>query len=262
MPISDDERSHLRDRFVEYRRTGDPAIRDELAEAHLRLAHHLARRFANRGVPLDDLRQVAAVGLLKSIERFEPERGLEFSTFATPTIVGELKRHFRDKGWSVRVPRRVQELHIRINQLVSELTNANGQSPTIAELAQAARASEEEVLEAMEASQAYRTTSIDAPTPGDDGQAMVSQLGEEESGLFHTENRMLVERLVESLAPREKLMVQLRFYEEMTQSEIADRLGISQMHVSRLLARCLEQFRIILEAEGVDHVPDRPGRDT
>lgn len=256
MPISDDERARLRARFDEYRASGDQAIRDELIESHLRLAVHLARRFDNRGVPFDDLVQVASLGLVKAVERFEPERGLEFSTFATPTIVGELKRHFRDKGWSVRVPRRVQELHVRLNTLVNELTHQLGRSPSIAELAGAARVSEEEVLEALEASQAYRSTSIDASgNDDDDGRSIAAQLGEDDLGPIHIENRLVVERLLRTLAPREQLMLRLRFFEELTQSEIAERLGISQMHVSRLLARCLEQLRIRLTAEGIDTDP-------
>lgn len=255
MPISDDERAHLRRRFDEYRQSGDVAIRDELAEAHLRLAVHLARRFDNRGVPLDDLVQVASLGLLKAIERFEPERGLEFSTFATPTIIGELKRHFRDKGWSVRVPRRVQELHVRLNTLVNELTQQLGRSPSIPELALAARASEEEVLEAMEASQAYRSASLDIPDEDGGTSSSQAHLGQVDDGPLHIENKLVVERLLASLPPREQLMMRLRFFEELTQSEIADRLGISQMHVSRLLARCLDQFRDRLAAEGIDHDP-------
>src|SRR3954465_2964197 len=135
MSLDDHERGALRQRFVEYRTTRNRSVRDELIEAHLRLAEHLARRFANRGVATDDLIQVASLGLLKAVERFEPERGLEFSTFATPTIVGELKRYFRDKGWAVRVPRRVQELHVRLNALVGDLTHSLGRSPTVAELA-------------------------------------------------------------------------------------------------------------------------------
>lgn len=242
MAIDDDERRRLRGRFEAYRATGDLAIRDELAAAHLRLAVHLARRFSHRGVPVDDLEQVASLGLLKAIDRFEPDRGLEFSTFATPTIVGELKRHFRDKGWAVRVPRRVQELHVRLNTLVSQLTQDLGRSPTIDELATAARTSPEEVLEAMEAAQAYRSSSIDARGDDDDA-GPVPQLGTEDRALFATENRLLVEGLLAGLAPRDQLMLRLRFYEEMTQSEIAERLGISQMHVSRLLTRCLEDLR-------------------
>ncbi len=250
MTLDDAERAVLRGKFVEYGRTGDRAVRDELIEAHLRLAEHLARRFSNRGVALDDLIQVASLGLVKAVERFEPERGLEFSTFATPTIVGELKRHFRDKGWSVRVPRRVQELHVEINTLVGELTQRLGRSPTIAELAGMATTSEEEVLEAMEAAQAYRSTSIDAPTGSgdDDSRGLAAQLGDEDVNLFDAENRLLIADLLTSLPKREQLMLRLRFYEGMTQSQIADRLGISQMHVSRLLAKSLGLLR-----ERVEH---------
>ena len=254
MTISDGERAMLRQRFDDYRTTGDLAIRDELIRAHLRLAVHLARRFDNRGVPFDDLVQVASVGLVKAVERFEPERGLEFSTFATPTIIGELKRHFRDKGWSVRVPRRIQELHVRLHGLVNDLTQRLGRSPSIPELAQAARASEEEVLEALEASYAYRSVSLDE-VPAVAGTSLASVLGTHDAGPGRVENELLVERLLAALPPRERLIVRLRFFDELTQSEIADRLGISQMHVSRLLARCLDQMRSRLATEGVDHDP-------
>jgi RNA polymerase sigma-B factor len=260
VPISEDERERLRRRFDDYRRTGDPAIRDELVAAHLRLAVHLARRFDNRGVPLDDLVQVASLGLLRAVERFDTERSLEFSTFATPTIVGELKRHFRDKGWSVRVPRRVRELHVRLNSLVGELTHRLGRSPTIAELAMAARTSEEEVLEAMEAAQAYRSASLDAPEHDDAPPGADIALGRTDQDLFQVEDKLEVERLLAELAPREQLMVRLRFFEEMTQSEIARRLGISQMHVSRLLNRCLDRLRESAEVDGPrDDVADEDG---
>jgi RNA polymerase sigma-B factor len=244
MALDDQERARLRARFLDYHRTGDRELRDELIEAHLRLAEHLARRFANRGVALDDLVQVASLGLLKAVERFEPERGLEFSTFATPTIVGELKRHFRDKGWAVRVPRRVQELHVELNTLVSELTQTLGRSPTITELAQMARTSEEDVLEAMEAAQAYRSASLDAPTGNDsNGHDLADELGEIDPDLFNAENRVLLAGLLVHLPKREQLMLQLRYFEGMTQSQIADRLDISQMHVSRLLTKSLTLLR-------------------
>lgn len=244
MAISDEERARLRGLFVEYQTSRDVGVRDQIVEGHYRLARHLARRFENRGVALDDLEQVAALGLLKAVERFEPERGIEFSTFATPTILGELKRYFRDKGWAVRVPRRVQELHMRVNAVVNELTNQLGRSPSIAEVAQAARSSEDEVLEAMEASQAYRSAPLESSSADSDaGTFEGSHLAYDDDGPFQVENRMLVEELLDSLPPREQLMVRLRFYEEMTQSEIAERLDISQMHVSRLLSRCLEQLR-------------------
>jgi RNA polymerase sigma-B factor len=243
--LADDERERLRALFEEYDRTRDRAIRDELIECHLRLAEHLARRFANRGVALDDLVQVASLGLVKAVERFEPERGLEFSTFATPTIVGELKRHFRDKGWAVRVPRRVQELHSQINSLVGELTQRLGRSPTIIELAKASGTSEEEVLEAMEAAQAYRSASIDAPAPGGDdaGGGLAAHLGDDDARLFEAENRVLITGLLTTLPKREQLMLTMRFYQGMTQSQIAERLGISQMHVSRLLNKSLRLLR-------------------
>ncbi len=254
MGFDDSEREELRRVFVEFRATGDPARRDELIRAHLRLAEHLARRFDHRGVPLDDLVQVASLGLVKAVDRFEPERGLEFSTFATPTIVGELKRYFRDKGWSVRVPRRVQELHVELNSLVNELTQQLGRSPTVAELAVRAQTSEEQVLEAMEASQAYRSASIDAPAGeaegDDDDRRLGDQLGDVDLDLLHAENRMVVAELLDLLPPRERLIVQLRFYEGMTQSQIADRLGISQMHVSRLLTKSFGLLRPRLHPPG------------
>lgn len=252
MSLDEAEREHLRERFREFQETGDQAIRDELIEAHLRLAEHLARRFDNRGVPLEDLVQVASLGLVKAVERFEPERGLEFSTFATPTIVGELKRHFRDKGWAVRVPRRIQELHVEINGLVGTLTQRLGRSPTIDELARASGTSEEEVLEAMEAAQAYRSASIDAPSGGEEsGLGLAGQLGDDDDNLFAAENKMLVADLIETLPKREQLLMRLRFYDGMTQTQIAERLGISQMHVSRLLSRSLAQLRERLEHEGL-----------
>ena len=207
------------------------------------LAEYLARRFTNRGEPLDDLIQVAALGLLKAVDRFDPERGLEFSTYATPTIVGELKRHFRDKGWAVRVPRRVQELHLRLGSVVSILSQELGRSPTIGQIAQSAAVSEEEVLEAIEAGHAYRFTSLDAPAGNDEELSLSSELGAEDQGLIDSEHRVALSPLIAQFPPRERMILHLRFFEGMTQSEIASRLGISQMHVSRLLARALTQLR-------------------
>src|SRR5213596_897088 len=186
-------RDELRQKFAEYAESRDQALRDELIAAHLGLAEYLARRFANRGEPLDDLVQVALLGLLKAVERFDPSRGLEFSTFATPTIVGELKRHFRDKGWAVRVPRRVQELHLRMGTVVNALSQELGRSPTIPEIARRADVSVDEVLEAMEAGRAYRFSSIDAPAGDDDDRApspAAAQLGEDDTGLEEVEQRM------------------------------------------------------------------------
>ena len=250
MAFDADERDDLRRKFREYADTKDPALREELVTAHIGLAEYLARRFTNRGEPLDDLVQVASLGLLKAVDRFDPERGLEFSTYATPTIVGELKRHFRDKGWAVRVPRRVQELHLRLGSVVSVLSQELGRSPTIGEIAQAASVSEEDVLEAIEAGHAYRFTSLDAPSGSDDEGTLATQLGEDDQALIDSEHRVALSPLIARFPPRERTILHLRFFEGLTQSEIAGRLGISQMHVSRLLARSLAQLRASAEDEG------------
>ena len=228
-------------RFVEYRRTRDRAIRNQLVQDHMRLAEFLARRFTNRGEPLDDLRQVALVGLVKAVERFEPDRGLQFSSFATPTIQGELKRHFRDKGWAVRVPRRVQELHLELDRTIGALSQELGRPPTPNEIAQRAGVDEEEVLESMEASSLYRLSSLDSGRPDDDGGGSPSErIGGPDEELDAVENRVAVGELLSILPAREQKIVYLRFFEGLTQSEIAEQIGISQMHVSRLLVRSLE----------------------
>src|SRR6476659_88121 len=168
MSFDPSEREELRRKFVEFAETRDQALRDRLIEAHMGLAEYLARRFANRGEPLDDLVQVASLGLVKAVERFDPSRGLEFTTFATPTIVGELKRHFRDKGWAVRVPRRVQELHLRVTKVIDDLSLEMGRSPLIPEIAHRAGISEDEVIEAIDAGSAYRSASLDAGRSDDE----------------------------------------------------------------------------------------------
>ena len=246
MTLSPRERARSQALFVEYHRTRDLEARDELVALNLRLALHLARRFDHRGIPLDDLEQVASLGLLHAIDRFDPTRGVEFSTFATPTILGELRRHFRDRGWAVRVPRRVQELHVRLGTLLADLTQDLGRSPTIAELAAASGASSEEVLEAMEASLAYRSRSIDGSRPDD--RDPPTALGSDDLELFRAEDRVLVAELLAELPQREQLIIRLRYFDEMTQQQIADRLGISQMQVSRLLTKCLEELRRRSEA--------------
>jgi RNA polymerase sigma-B factor len=225
----------------------DPArqeIRGRLVEAHLPLVEHLARRFRNRGEPLDDLVQVATIGLIKSVDRFDPERGVEFSTYATPTIVGEIKRHFRDKGWAVRVPRRLQELRLSLSAATSELSQRNGRAPTVHELAGHLNLSEEEVLEGLESANAYSTLSLDVPEAGDDdAPAVADSLGTDDEGLEGVEYRESLKPLLAKLPPREKRILLLRFFGNMTQSQIAEEVGISQMHVSRLLARTLSQLR-------------------
>jgi RNA polymerase sigma-B factor len=245
------ERAEVREKFTELAATGDRRIRDELVEAHIGLAEYLARRFANRGEPLDDLVQVALIGLVKAVNRFDPNRGVEFSTYATHTIAGELKRHFRDKGWAVRAPRRMQELYLRLTQVVSSLGQQLGRSPTIGELATETQVSEEEVLEALEAGQAYRFASLDVPKGGsDDGDTLGEGLGEDDPGIANAESRVVLSPLMARLPARQRQIIRLRFFEGLTQSEIASRLGISQMHVSRLLARSVAELRAAgLEAD-------------
>lgn len=225
-------------------------VRDELVEMHLPLVEYLARRFRNRGEPLDDLIQVATIGLIKSVDRFDLGRGVEFSTYATPTIVGEIKRHFRDKGWAIRVPRRLQELKLALTKATSELSQRLGRSPTVAELAGHLGMSEEEVLEGLESANAYSAVSLDAPDGGDeDAPAVADTLGAEDESLEGVEYRESLKPLLDQLPPREKRILLLRFFGNMTQSQIAADLGISQMHVSRLLARTLTQLRAGLLAD-------------
>jgi RNA polymerase sigma-B factor len=240
------DREELKQLFITYRRNGERAVRDELAEAHLALATHLAKRFDRRGEPLEDLVQVASLGLLKAIDRYDPDRGVEFSTFAVPTIVGELKRHFRDRAWTLRVPRRVQELHLELGVAVSTLTHELHRSPTIDELADRVGASTEDVLQAMEVGNAYRSDSLDAPIPGggnDQPNSLSARLGEEDPNLDEVVERSEISSLLDTLPERERTIIVLRFFAGLTQSEIAERIGISQMQVSRLLSRTLEQLR-------------------
>jgi len=249
------DRAHARDLFGQLATLdeSDPRrqrVRDELVEMHLPLVEYLARRFRNRGEPLDDLVQVATIGLIKSVDRFDLERGVEFSTYATPTIVGEIKRHFRDKGWAIRVPRRLQELKLSLAKATSDLSQKNGRAPTVAELAAHLEMSEEDILEGLESANAYSAVSLDAPDAGDDDSpAVADSLGTTDDSLEGVEYRESLKPLLEKLPPREKKILLLRFFGNMTQSQIAAELGISQMHVSRLLARTLAQLRQGLLAE-------------
>ncbi|MFF4758666.1 RNA polymerase sigma factor SigF [Streptomyces sp. NPDC001292] len=242
------DRSGARAMFVELRalKEGSPQyaeLRNQLVRMHLPLVEHLARRFRNRGEPLDDLTQVATIGLIKSVDRFDPDRGVEFSTYATPTVVGEIKRHFRDKGWAVRVPRRLQELRLALTTATAELSQLHGRSPTVHELAEKLAISEEEVLEGLESANAYSTLSLDVPDTDDESPAVADTLGAEDEALEGVEYRESLKPLLEDLPPREKRILLLRFFGNMTQSQIAQEVGISQMHVSRLLARTLAQLR-------------------
>jgi RNA polymerase sigma-B factor len=249
------DRTRARELFVQLSNLpeDDPArarLRDELVELHLPLVEYLARRFRNRGEMLDDLIQVATIGLIKSVDRFDLERGVEFSTYATPTIVGEIKRHFRDKGWAIRVPRRLQELKLALTKATSELSQRNGRAPTVHELAEHLGMSEEEVLEGLESANAYSAVSLDAPDGGDDDSpAVADSLGMVDEALEGVEYRESLKPLLEKLPAREKKILMLRFFGGITQSQIAAELGISQMHVSRLLARTLAQLREGLLAE-------------
>jgi RNA polymerase sigma-B factor len=242
------DRSGARALFLELRglKEGSPEyaeLRNRLVRMHLPLVEHLARRFRNRGEPLDDLTQVATIGLIKSVDRFDPDRGVEFSTYATPTVVGEIKRHFRDKGWAVRVPRRLQELRLALTTATAELSQLHGRSPTVHELAEKLAISEEEVLEGLESANAYSTLSLDVPDTDDESPAVADTLGAEDEALEGVEYRESLKPLLEDLPPREKRILLLRFFGNMTQSQIAQEVGISQMHVSRLLARTLAQLR-------------------
>ncbi|MGB0191519.1 RNA polymerase sigma factor SigF [uncultured Nocardioides sp.] len=224
------------------------AARDALVRLHLPLVEHCARRFRNRGEPFEDLVQVGTIGLIKSVDRFDTGRGVEFSTYATPTIIGEIKRYFRDKGWAIRVPRRLQELRMQIGTATAELTQSLGRSPTAAELAGHIGCTVEEIVEGIESSNAYSTLSLDASDDSDDGAAsMLDALGEVDAGLEHVEVRESIKPLLDQLDAREKKILLLRFFKNMTQSQIAEEIGVSQMHVSRLLNRTLEQLRSSLQ---------------
>jgi RNA polymerase sigma-B factor len=248
----------ITDQFRQFALTRDGALRDQLVEAHLDLARHLAWRFVNRGEAFDDLFQVASLALVKAVDRFDPEQGVAFSTFGTRTIVGELKRHFRDKGWAVRAPRRLQELYVNLNGAIGQLSQELGHSPTIAELAGHTGATEEEVIEALEAGRGYRAVSLEAPTGDGEGETLGERLGEDDAAFADAERRMDLSPLVATLPKRQQLILTLRFVDGFTQSEIARKVGISQMHVSRLLQRSLDTLRQAAadELPGDDSGPD------
>ncbi|RLV51004.1 RNA polymerase sigma factor SigF [Nocardioides mangrovicus] len=245
------------DLFAELRAAGADAdrramCREALVHLHLPLVDHCARRFRNRGEPFDDLVQVGTIGLLKSIDRFDAERGVEFSTYATPTIIGEIKRHFRDKGWAIRVPRRLQELRMLISAATSELSQDLGRSPTPREIAAKIEVSVEDVMEGLESANAYSTLSLDAGESSEDGgsHSMLDGMGIDDEALEHVEIRESIKPLLEQLPAREKQILMLRFFRGMTQSQIAAEIGVSQMHVSRLLSRTLENLREALSDAG------------
>jgi RNA polymerase sigma-B factor len=236
--------SEDRELFVKLK-NGDTSAREQLAERFLPLARQLARRYQRADEPLDDLVQVASLGLIKAIDRFDPQREVAFSSYAVPTILGELKRHFRDRTWSVRVPRDLQELALKVDKAVATLSRDLRRSPSVLEIAEAVDAGEEDVLEALEAAGAYRATSFDAPRSSDEegGDSLADALGTTETGFGLAEQRATLERLMAAITPREREVLRLRFVEDLTQAEIGERIGVSQMQVSRLIRQSLARLR-------------------
>jgi RNA polymerase sigma-B factor len=228
-----------------YHEEGDLQAREQLIEQYMSLVRSLARRYSYRGEQLDDLVQIGAIGLIKAIDRFDLERGVELTTYATPNIIGEIKRHFRDKGWAVRVPRGLQELSVQLSRLVEQLTVQLGRSPTIAEIAEAADAEEEAVLEALESGRAYTSVSLSSAGGPDDDDELdpLESIGSEEHQYEVSEDRAVLAPGFQVLDERERMILHLRFFEGLTQSQIAQQIGISQMHVSRLIRRSLEKIR-------------------
>ena len=246
------DKDRTRELFRRYKEQGDMEAREQLVMSHLNLVRFLANKFKNRGEPLDDLVQVGYLGLIKAIDRFDPSRGLEFTTCATPTSMGEIKRHFRDKGWSVRVPRRLQELSAKVNQATDALTAELQRSPSIAEVAAYLDATPDEVLEAMESSSAYSSVPLEAPSgaDADDTPSVLDRYATEDSDLAFTDDRLVIEEALEGFSPREREVIDLRFLKGMTQIEIAEQLGISQVQVSRLLRRTLKKIQDKIDPEG------------
>jgi len=235
------DRDIEQERFRSLRASGDPSLRDQLVEEYLWLARHGARRFAGRGESPDDLLQVASLALVKAVDRFDPELNLRFATFAMPTIVGELRRHFRDRTWSMRVSRRLKDLHLELRTASEELAHTLGHPPSVAELADALEITVEEVLEAMEAGATYRTASLDAGPVGSDGTEVVVP-GDDHAELEATSERVALQESLATLSQRDRRVVYLRFYLGLTQAEIAEEIGVSQVHVSRILRSSLARL--------------------
>jgi RNA polymerase sigma-B factor len=242
--------------FRRLREHDDAAARDQLVERFLPLARQLARRYQRANEPLDDLVQVASMGLVKAIDRFDLERGVAFSSYAVPTILGELKRYFRDAGWAVHVPRGVQERAMQVDRAVKDLSGKLGRSPSVDEVAEAIDASQEDVLAAMEAGQAYEAVSLDAHRAGGDseGNTFADSLGEEDDRFELVEYGATIAPTLKALPKRDQLVLHLRFAEDMTQSQIAERIGVSQMQVSRLIRRALARLRTVAEATEKDRL--------
>jgi RNA polymerase sigma-B factor len=232
--------------FERLRQHGDARAREQLIERYLPLARRLARRYQRAEEPLEDLVQVASLGLLKAVDRFDSARAVVFSSYAVPTIVGELKRHFRDRTWSVRVPRDLQELALRVDGVVTQLSLSSGRSPSVGDIARAIELPPEEVLEALEAAAAYRAGSLDAPrsVQGEDsGDTLADTLGDDDHGFMRAEERATLEPLLGHISERERTVLELRFGADLTQAEIGERIGVSQMQVSRLIRQALARLR-------------------
>jgi RNA polymerase sigma-B factor len=241
-PVVDHD--EVRRRFETLRRTGDRRIRDSLIEDHRWVAVHCARRFNGRGEPMADLVQVGHLGVVKAVERYDPAYGVHFATFAVPTVLGELRRHFRDATWPVHVPRRVKELHLELSSTIDAAHQDLGRAPTVPELAERMGISEEDVLFAMEANAAYRSAPLSAPGDRDDDEpSHESSLGTVDPAFNQVETAVLVRRLLRSLPERERTIVELRFFEGRTQLEIGERVGLSQVHVSRVLRSSLDRLQ-------------------
>lgn len=244
--MNDVDRAELHDTFVEYRRTGDRDLRNRLFEAHVQVADFYVKRYSGRGVPADDLRQVAMLAILRAVDRFDPEVGVQFATFASRTVEGEFKRYFRDRTWTVRPPRRAQELHLALRRTEEELAQRLGRSPTVAELARELGDSVDHVLEAMEAGSAHHATSIDPGRPDDDqagAGAGERMLATHDAGFNRVERQMVLEGALDELDARDRRIIEMRFYEHRTQEEIADEIGVSQSYLSRILRRVLLDLR-------------------
>lgn len=236
--------------FQKWKSEGDPKVREQLILMHMNLVRYLARKFKDRGEPLDDLLQQGIIGLINAIDRFDLDRGVKFSTYATPTILGEIRRYFRDKGWSMKVPRRLQELNLLANRAIEELTQELDRSPTYHEIAAALNAPEDEVIEALEMSQAYDLVSLDSeigPMDEDADAVLADRVGQEDPNLEMLRTKSQLEDAVSVLDPRERRVINLAYYSQMSQTEIAGILGISQMHVSRIQRKALTKMQQHLE---------------
>ena len=232
--------------FAEYQRGRDPQVRDRLILAHMNLVRYLARKFANRGEPLEDLTQVGMIGLINAIDRFDPDRGIRFATYATPTIVGEIRRYFRDRGWAVKVPRRLQELNLAANKAIEQLTQRLDRAPTVPELAAELNISEAEALEATELGELYELPSLDSEMGGDSDETrsrLADYVGKVDEEIERFERRARLAQALASLTPRERKIIELRFFDNLSQTQVAKQMSISQMHVSRLQQRALAKLR-------------------